>query len=283
MPWSKGSSAKSDGQKDEDGNRQRLPSHASDTSASTAPGNRPRLPSTGDNSYSSTMSIGSRSKRISSAEERLVKARKTVDSYLRKISNVTGKQYSLNKDSGMCYFPYQRFIVVIEVPADHSDLLYMYSCVCKLNEDDNIMAIMQVAMELNYMQHRTRGGTLGMENSEVNLCLSTPVVGLSPSGLKELIDQFLVTTTEVNSLLERAKEGLASSNLPDRSDRSVRSGRSLSTRGSVSPPPSQKKQLEQNSPGSSNQVLQGSYNDLQKAQTVPLPKTPPVAYRSTNC
>ena len=179
-------------------NRPRLPSD-------TSTGNRPRLSSSGDNSYNSTMSIGSRSKRVSAEEEKLAKARRAIDGYLKKISHVSGKNYTFNKDTGMCYFPYHRFIVVIEVPADHPGSLYIYTCVCKINApQDNLLQIMKVAMELNYMQHRTRGATLGMEASEVNLCLSVPLTGLSPAGLKQLMDDFLVTTVEVNTQLERA-------------------------------------------------------------------------------
>mmetsp|Transcript_20143 Transcript_20143/g.43439 ORF Transcript_20143/g.43439 Transcript_20143/m.43439 type:complete len:337 (+) Transcript_20143:371-1381(+) len=235
MPWSKNSSPRigntstqhESSDPSHSPNRPRFSSYGSEASSNTTP-NRQRLPSSGD---SSTMSIGSRkSQRVSSEEERLFKARRTVDSHLKKISNVTGQNYTLNRDTGMCYFPYQRFIVVIEVPADHPNSLYMYTCVCKLNQHnndneeqhqshhhhqhqqhqqqtggDNLMALMQVAMELNYMQHRTRGATLGMENSEVNLCLSTPLTGLTPAALKKLMDDFLQTTTQVNAQLERAK------------------------------------------------------------------------------
>jgi len=295
MPWSKSPSNKSNSDNGNattnshelSSNRPRFPSYASDTSSNTVNGNRPRLPSTGDNSYSSTMSIGSsRTKRVSAEEERLTKSRRAVDSYLKKISNVTGKHYSLNRDTGMCYFPYQRFIVVIEIPADHPGSLYMYTCVCKLETEDqgsrpqNLMAIMQVAMELNYMQHRTRGATLGMEQSEVNLCYSTPIASLSPAGLKQVMDDFLTTTTEVHAQLERAK--LSSSTTtspvssPDRSISTKSSTRSLS-------PPMVSRRKWSDGDAIRDEIPEGDDDEVASAATEPTPK--PLAYqnRSSSC
>ena len=125
--------------------------------------------------------------------------------YLRKMGEVNGRSLSLNQDTGTCSFPHQRFLFVIELPQDQPKTVYMYTCVCRLEEQDNAIKVAQTAMELNYLQGGTKGSTLGMRNKEVNLCRSIPLKALNPTKLWMAVDEFLGTASEVHAKLERAK------------------------------------------------------------------------------
>jgi hypothetical protein len=116
-----------------------------------------------------------------------------------------GKSLSLNAE-GVCYFPYQKFVIVVEVPEDHVDVCFIYTMVCELGGNDNRMEVMKLAMELNYMQYRTRGATIGLEEDEVNLCFSTSIAGLCTfCDLKAAMEDFMQTAVETNLKLDNAK------------------------------------------------------------------------------
>ncbi|KAL7570948.1 hypothetical protein ACA910_002578 [Epithemia clementina (nom. ined.)] len=162
-----------------------------------------------------------RKPRDSIKEERRIKtSRKTLDDYLRKLStsaqrqqqqggegsNGVSRKLSLNQETGTCSFPYQRFLVVIELPQDQPKTVYFYTCVCRLEEqNDNISQVSKTAMELNYLQAATKGSTLGMRSSEVNLCRSIPLKALNPTKLSIALDEFLTTASDVHAKLEKAK------------------------------------------------------------------------------
>jgi hypothetical protein len=149
--------------------------------------------------------LGPLRKRVTLDEGRLRKNRKLVDHYLKRMGTYVGKNLSLNAE-GICYFPYQKFIIVIEVPEDHLDVCFIYTMVCQLAETDNIMEVMKLAMELNYMQYGTRGATIGLEGEEVNLCFSTPIAGLSSfCDLKVVVEDFMQTSVEINKKLDSVK------------------------------------------------------------------------------
>lgn len=147
---------------------------------------------------------GSNAKRVSLDDERKRKNRKLIDGYLRRISSTVGRDLSLNSD-GLCYFPYKKFIVVVEVPADHVDTCFIYTMVCRLAKGDNKVEVMRLAMELNYMQYGTRGATLGLEGEEVNLCFSTRISGMSQHDLCSMLESFMLAAVEVNKKLDVAK------------------------------------------------------------------------------
>ena len=104
-------------------------------------------------------------------EERLAKNRKIVNGYLKKINALAGKQdnnnnnnkllnLKIDKNTGMCYFPYRRFIIVLEVPGDRPGHLYVYTCVCRLEKGDSRVKVMEKSMQLNFMQNGTRDSIL---------------------------------------------------------------------------------------------------------------------------
>jgi hypothetical protein len=144
-------------------------------------------------------------KRVTLDEGRLKKNRRVVAHYLKRMANDVGKNLSLNAE-GVCYFPYQKFVIVVEVPEDHLDVCFIYTMVCQLGENDNRMEVMKVAMELNYMQYGTRGATIGLEEDEVNLCISTPIASLRTyCNLKAVVEDFMQTAVETNLMLDDAK------------------------------------------------------------------------------
>jgi hypothetical protein len=144
-------------------------------------------------------------KRVTLDEERLKKNRRVVAHYLKRMGTDVGKNLSLNAE-GVCYFPYKKFVIVVEVPEDHVDVCFIYTMVCELGGNDNRMEVMKLAMELNYMQSRTRGATIGLEEDEVNLCFSTPIAGLSTfCDLKAAMEDFMQTAVETNLKLDKAK------------------------------------------------------------------------------
>ena len=144
-------------------------------------------------------------KRVTFDEDRLKKNRKVVGQYLKRIGAVVGKNLSLNAE-GVCYFPYQKFVIVVEVPEDHLDVSFIYTMVCQLGGNDNRMEVLKLAMELNYMQYGTRGATIGLEEDEVNLCMSTPIAGLCTfCDFKAVMEDFMQTAVETNLKLDNAK------------------------------------------------------------------------------
>jgi hypothetical protein len=144
-------------------------------------------------------------KRVTLGEERLKKNRKVVDHHLRRMGNTMGKDLSLNAD-GICYFPFKKFIIVVEVPEDNPGLTFLYTMVCRLSASDNSMEVTKLAMELNYMQNGTRGATLGLEEEEVNLCFSTGITGLTFCDLRIMLEDFMETSVEMNKKLDTAKQ-----------------------------------------------------------------------------
>lgn len=143
--------------------------------------------------------------RVGSEDEVLKKNRRHIDNYLRRIGALKGKEVSLNAD-GICYFSYKCFVTVVEVPMDNNGMVYIYTMVCRVGAADNMAAVLKKAMELNYMEYLTRGATLGLDGEEVNLCYSTPVMGLAFHDLKAAIEAFLLTATEVHEQLDAVKK-----------------------------------------------------------------------------
>jgi len=139
--------------------------------------------------------------RYSEDGERWKKNKKTIDHYIRRMASIAGKELSLNSD-GLAFFAYKKFIIVIEVPPENPRLCFIYTMIYRLTPWDNQVEILKVAMELNYMQHRTRGATIGLEGEEVNLCHTIPISGLSFCSLKRALEAFLLTAVETNELLD---------------------------------------------------------------------------------
>jgi hypothetical protein len=144
-------------------------------------------------------------KRVTLDKDRLKKSRRIIAQYLKRMGTDVGKSLSLNAE-GVCYFPYQKFVIVVEVPEDHVGVCFIYTMVCQLGGNDNRTGVMKLAMELNNMQYGTRGSTIGLEGDEVNLCFSTPIAGLNAfCDLKAVMEDFMQTAMEINFKLDHAK------------------------------------------------------------------------------
>lgn len=138
-------------------------------------------------------------------EERGTKNRSVINGYLRSIGSSLGKDLVLS-EAGYCYFQFKKFIIVVEVPPENGGFVYFYTMVCRLGSKDNRAAVMQEAMLMNYMQQRTRGATLGLENNEVNLCFSVPVCSITREEFGFCLDDFMHTAEEMNDILDLRKK-----------------------------------------------------------------------------
>jgi Tir chaperone protein (CesT) family len=138
-------------------------------------------------------------------EGRLAKSRRLVDGYLRRIGSDLHRDLSLNKQ-GVAYLPFQKFILVIEVPEDQFDKCILYTMVCRLREGEPAFTkVLATAMRLNYLHTGTGGSTLGWEGEEVNLCMALTISGLHQAQLHDAIKAFMSTASSTHELLEGAK------------------------------------------------------------------------------
>jgi Tir chaperone protein (CesT) family len=155
--------------------------------------------------------------RIGSEDEILKKNRRVIGNYLRRLGALMGKDVSLNEE-GMSFFSYRKFVVVVEVPVENNQNVYIYTMVCRVLDTDDRPSVLQKAMELNYMQYRTRGSTLGLDGEEVNLCYTVAISGLAFGSLKAAMEDFLLTAIETNIQLDEAKRRPGVSENPIKKD-----------------------------------------------------------------
>jgi hypothetical protein len=157
-------------------------------------------------------------KRVGLDEEILRKNRKIVDSYLRRVgSQVDGlnnKSLTLNSE-GVCYFPFRKFVVVVEVPEDNVNVCFLYTMVCRLDRRvDNALAVMHHALQLNYLLSGTRGATIGVSGEEVNLCRTFPISTTNALDMVQLVNDFLAAAVNINRQLESVRKGSSRSSSP---------------------------------------------------------------------
>ena len=144
-------------------------------------------------------------KRRGEDDERWKKNKKLIDHHVRRLATLVGKDLSVNPE-GLVFFPFKKFIVVLEVPADNPNKCFIYTMVCRLGRMDNESEVLKAAMRMNYMHSGTRGATLGLEGEEVNLCYSCNIPGLSADDLHSAVHHFLLTAVEVNEKLDCVKK-----------------------------------------------------------------------------
>jgi hypothetical protein len=151
----------------------------------------------------------SRTSSWNTASERTAKNRKIVNSYLRRMHHHhrgEKKDLVLN-ESGVCIIQYKKFIIALEVPDDNSGCFVVSSMVFRIDNGDinNRLALMEKAMELNYMQEETRGACLGLQGDEISLCFSAPIATLTREHLVHYMEDFMQTCAEMNAALEALK------------------------------------------------------------------------------
>ena len=154
------------------------------------------------------------------------KNRKIVSQHLKKIGKAARRELSLDED-GVCVFSFKKFVVVVEVPEDRSNIVLFYAKVCHLSPGDNREEVQHF---LNIYNHRQQGSStelgdnsstsegtcpsldptgsrlhLGMNEEEVNLCLSVPIKGLSFQDTADNLEQFVKTAVAANRKLGKIK------------------------------------------------------------------------------
>lgn len=155
----------------------------------------------------------SRTSSWNTASERTAKNRKIVNSYLRRMHHHhrdEQKDLVLN-ESGVCIIQYKKFIIALEVPDDNSGCFVVSSMVYRIDKstgDSNNhrrrLALMEKAMELNYMQEETRGACLGLQGDEISLCFSAPIATLTrEKHLVHYMEDFMQTCAEMNAALSK--------------------------------------------------------------------------------
>lgn len=142
----------------------------------------------------------SRSYSWSSETDMTKKNRKLINSHLRRMGDVVGKEASLNKN-GSCLLRFRRFVVTIEVPNDHSGDFHVHTMIYRIEKGDDRYALIKKCMELNYNAEGTRGGTLGLLDDEINLFFSSPVAGLTRERLAHCLEDFMQTILDVNEVI----------------------------------------------------------------------------------
>ena len=141
------------------------------------------------------------------------KNQRIVGGLLRRMKNVMEKELTM-KD-GLCYFIYDRFIVVIEVPASDPDQLKIYTCVYQIPKSDPFRSeVLEHCLRMNYMQETTKGATLGILEDEVNLHLSCSIALCSYQYLKDVLLGFVTLAVETNRSLDDLGKTLTPSSTP---------------------------------------------------------------------
>ena len=154
------------------------------------------------------------------------KNRKFVSQHLKKIGKAAHRELSLDED-GVCVFSFKKFVVVVEVPEDRSSIVLFYAKVSHLSPGDNKEEVQKFLNIFNQRQQgsstelgensSTSEGTcpsldptgsrmhLGMNEDEVNLCLSVPIRGLSFQDTADHLEQFVKTAVTANRKLGKIK------------------------------------------------------------------------------
>lgn len=171
--------------------------------------NKPKMRAGSPTSTSSGIHTGKITvMRVGKEDELLKKHRKIIDNYLRRLGALMGKEISMNITDGIGYFSYGKFIVLIEVPTDHYNDVFIYTMVCRFEKPstDNVALVLQRSMRLNYLGAGTRGSTLGWDGrDEINMSYTTSIPSLSFLAFQTAVEAFLVTAVEVNEKLDLAK------------------------------------------------------------------------------
>ena len=154
------------------------------------------------------------------------KNRKIVSQHLKKIGKAAQRELFLD-DDGVCVFSFKKFVVVVEVPEDRSNIVLFYAKVCQLSPGDNREEVQKF---LDIYNHRQQGSStelgdasstsegtcpcvdpagscmrLDMKEDEVNLCLSVPIRGLSFQDTADNLEQFVKTAVAANRKLGKIK------------------------------------------------------------------------------
>ena len=159
--------------------------------------------------------LGSSWKAQASEDTQLLRNRRLINKYLRRIGKSSDQILSLDSH-GLCCLPFKKFILIIEVPEDDGAKWFFYAKVFDLqtsgsssdnNADANTTRLHQkrkraaVQWSKSGTSLGTKGATLGLDGNEVNLCFSMPVMGLQYKHMKDCMEDFIQTAVEINARL----------------------------------------------------------------------------------
>jgi len=158
------------------------------------------------------------------------KNRKTIGQYLKRIGKASGRDLHLGED-GVCVFSFKKFVVVVEVPEDHSSVVSFQATISQLRPEDNQYEVKMFLNSYNYQQARSNsdliadfysasnqtagifanGDSLGvgmrlvLKDHEVNLVFSSPIQGLSFQETADSLEHFLRTAVVASRRLDKVK------------------------------------------------------------------------------
>jgi hypothetical protein len=141
-----------------------------------------------------------------SVDAQLLRNRKLINKYLRRIGKNSDQTLSLDSH-GLCCLPFKKFLLIIEVPEDDGAMWFFYAKVfdLKINYNAKTRLQRQTAEQLSVTALGTKGATLGLDGNEVNLCFSMPVLGLKYTHMTDCIEDFIQTAVEVNTRLQNIR------------------------------------------------------------------------------
>ncbi|CAB9528058.1 expressed unknown protein [Seminavis robusta] len=177
--------------------------------------------------------LGSLSWRPRTQEEMARKKhRRVISQHLKKIGKGAGRELSLDHN-GVCCFTFKKFVVVLEVPEENSDVCLVYSKVCHVLPEENIAEVKRIIEVFNERQQRGSSNNdipdsssisestdsiseaadplqattmLAMKDEEeVNLIFSVPIQGLSFQDTADHLERFIKTAVLANRKLHKAK------------------------------------------------------------------------------
>ena len=133
----------------------------------------------------------------------LIRARKIISKYLRRIGKEANLDLCLDA-YGFCYIPFKKFLIIIGVPEDCSDVLYFKTMVFDLDSASGISKLHKrvAAANLTEKPLGVRGSFLCLEGDEISLFFSTPIKGLSYRAMAESLEDFMQTAVRTNADLE---------------------------------------------------------------------------------
>ena len=161
------------------------------------------------------------------------KNRRLVGQHLKRIGKAAGRELSLDPNDGMCCFSFKKFILVVEVPEENSDVCLLYAKVCHMGRRDNREEVenfldlynhrQQSSVELQDASTSTDGYSertcpctdpsmpqqglrLWLKEEDVNLCLTIPIPGLSFQDTADHLEHFIKTAVAANKKLQRLKK-----------------------------------------------------------------------------
>ena len=128
------------------------------------------------------------------------KNRKVIDRYLRRMGKNANQDLSLDS-RGVCYIPFRKFLVIVDVPDDDGGQCSIYTKVFDMRRVQNKARINTILNELNSLQLPTGGATLSLDEDEVYLFHSAPIEGLKFKDMVETVEAFLRMAVDINANL----------------------------------------------------------------------------------